>query len=237
MLLLVLTGCVPPAVHFPPPTLHGTELVPVDQGVVAISGGVGGIAMFGDDSAASVDLFGGIINAGAGYGLPANFDLALQGSVNYYGPELGLQAGWTASGDGLVKHGPFIGLGLNHQHFQGDYTVAEGTDEEDTVHYDYQYWNLAPYLGYRVLVPVGKVVEVPVGVRMSDSLVLGMSGEEAPESGADFLYGEFQSGVLLKGGPMRYGLDVGATFIGSSDASFTPEPIFRFGFSVRGDIR
>lgn len=227
MLLLLVAACVPPALRFPPTPLHGADLAPTAPASVAFSGGLTGVIA----SEFGPDLFGGPVDAGVSVGLPAGFEVGSRFSGNFYGPTASVQVGWSPEGEG-VRHGPVLGLSGGSYHFSGSYTDAD----EVVVEYDYRYWNLVPFLLYRVVVPLGDYVEIPFGLRGSWSTVAGLEGVNAPSRGHDVYWVEAVTGPTLRLDPVRIGLDLG--YLNSiSDTNEMGTGIFRLGMAVRGDLR
>lgn len=166
MSLLLLLGCAPLVVAWPPPSALPTQVAPLDAKEVEV--GLGVTPTLSSDGL--VNLFQGTFAGEAGVGLGEGLSLTLSGSKFLLGPSAGAElAWWRWQGDwrdaGLL-------LGLAGAWSEGRYTPDDPYDDDDEEPVDYHYVSIAPSLGGQVAWKLGDRLSFPTRIRASYSRTL-----------------------------------------------------------------
>lgn len=233
---LLLTGCGPMIVAFPPPTMLPGTLDAPEPGQVGVAGGA---SLYVGPGGAVENFYGGGILGAASVGLPENVDVSFTGSRTILGPTLGLQGGWDIYDTEKLDLAPLVVLGFTSDHDAGTKTVTTTDDSgqkvEEEVPFDITYVTLAPGLGGRMVYRPTRWLAFPVVLRGSHSWVLagrGLEQEDMPE----MTWFEAQVAVVVRPIPeVGVGLGVGDYAMLSENGALGVWPIPNLNASV--DVR
>jgi hypothetical protein len=219
--MVLLTGCGPTIIAYPPPTMLPGTLDAPEPGKVDLAVGT---SVWAGDGGAALNFWGGGMLGAAAFGLPENVDLSLTASRTLQGPTFGLQGGWDAFDTDKLDIAPIVALGFSSNHDAGTVTQKE-TDEEGVVteveeSWDFTYFTVAPGLGARLVYRPTPWLSVPVLLRGSHSwAIAGRGVGQAAMPEATWL--EAQLGAVVRPVP-AFGIGVGAgmyTLIGEDGAA------------------
>lgn len=164
MTLLLLTGCAPLLVAWPPPAALPTQGAPLDAKEVEV--GLGATPTVSEDGLGP--LLQGAWVGEAGVGLGRDLSLSVSGSKFLLGPAGGAElAWWRWQGE---RRDAGLLLGVAGSWSKNSYTdQGDPEDESDDTTVPYHYLSLAPSVGGQVAWKVGDRLSFPTRLRVSYS--------------------------------------------------------------------
>lgn len=164
MSLLILLGCGPLVVAWPPPSALPTQVAPLDAREVEV--GLGVTPAFGQLQGRN--LFQGTIVGEAGVGLGRDLSLTLSGTRNWLGPAGAAELAWWPKRADRVDAGALFSLGGAWS--EGTWTDQGDPDAKgDEVDLAYHYVSVAPGLGGQAAWHAGEYLSFPTRARVSYS--------------------------------------------------------------------
>lgn len=242
LLAMLVTGCAPLVVAWPPPSMLPTQVVPLAPAEVELGAGVSPLVVGTTGANGLQGSWGGQ----AGIGIGHDLSLSLNGSEHLLGPTGAATLWWWPVETDRIDAGAILGVGASWS--KSSFTVEDPVVDDDGEPVvdedgepvttdrttDYSYASIAPAVGAQVAFKAGKVLSFPVLTRVSYSRTFAHSGVDGARWAA---WAELAAGARVAlGRYVALGAGPQALWLVASGDGGTPAPLVSVVLSLEARL-